>query len=241
LFNTPVPKRSSLWFLPHVIRPTPQLHNMATALSYAPDMQFDSLVPNSSDEASSDSISSPIDFSQFPDTFLNDLSAPGQLNFEMEFEPGFEVPDISYVHPNYCAPVKMEPSMLLEPGVLASLEALKAADAEKGYTVKPHAPTKKMRGDRQEDERVVRRRTKNREAAQASRLRKRMRLDTLENLVAEQKAITHAIMVERDNMMRENMALRSEVEYLKQALRVSMDGLKGLEADQLFSNVELGI
>jgi hypothetical protein len=210
-------------------------------------MQFDSLVPNSSDDASTDSVDSPLDFSQFPDTFLNDLNTPGQLNFAMEFEPGFEVPDISYVHPNCSltyngsAPVKMESSMFLDAGVLASLEALKAADADKGYIIKPHAPMKKMKGDRQEDDRVVRRRTKNREAAQASRLRKRMRLDTLETLVSEQKAITHAIMTERDNMMRENMTLRSEVEYLKQALRVSMDGLKGLEADQLFSQVELGL
>jgi len=86
-----------------------------------------------------------------------------------------------------------------------------------------------------EEERVVRRRTKNREAAQASRLRKRVRLETLEGLVAEQKAITAAIMAERDNMQRENATLRSEVEFLKEALRSSMEGLQCPEAaDQLF-------
>jgi len=92
-----------------------------------------------------------------------------------------------------------------------------------------------------EEDRVVRRRTKNREAAQASRLRKRMRLETLEGMVAEQKAITAAIMTERDNMQRENATLRSEVEYLKEALRTSMEGLRGIEADQLFAQVQMGL
>jgi hypothetical protein len=215
-------------------------------------MQFDSFVDTvPSDDTSNDSVGSPIDFNQFPDTFLGDLqlqqAQETTSSFDLDFEPGFVVPDISYVHPN-CAQSFHAPSMKsefnavsMQQGVLASLEALKATDAYKGYPAKQHAPVKKMKADKVEDERVVRRRTKNREAAQASRLRKRMRLETLEALVAEQKAITHAIMSERDNMMRENVALRAEVEYLKQALRVSMDGLKGLDADQLFAQVDLGL
>jgi len=222
---------------------------MTSVLSYVPEMQFDNFVdavPNSSDEASTDSADSPIDYSQFQDTFLNDLHLqPGQSGpcFDLDFDLGFQVPDLS-LPPGWSqnAPVKEEPSTplcYLEAGVAASLEALKASALE-GYGTKQHATVKKMKHEKVEDDRVVRRRTKNREAAQASRLRKRMRLETLESLVAEQKAITHSIVADRDNMMRENATLRAEVEYLKQALRVSMDSLKGCEADQLFAQVDLG-
>jgi hypothetical protein len=223
---------------------------MTTILSYAPGMQFDNFVdavPNSSDEASTDSADSPIDYSQFQDTFLNDLQLqPGQSGacFDLDFDLGFQVPDLS-IPPTWShnAPLKevsSTPLCYLEASVAASVEALKAS-APEGYGTKQHAPVKKMmKHEKHEDDRVVRRRTKNREAAQASRLRKRMRLETLESLVAEQKSITHAIVVERDNMMRENATLRTEIEYLKQALRSSMDGLKGLDADQLFAQVDLG-
>jgi len=224
---------------------------MTSVLSYLPDMQFDSLVdtvPSSSDDASTESLGSPIHYNPFPDTFLNDLHMPPAPGLDLDFDFEFQVPNLSYQqplsYPYHAVPVKLEcGTQALQEGVLASLEALKATDAHKGYATKQHTPVKKMKSDvcKPEEERVVRRRTKNREAAQASRLRKRVKLETLEGLVAEQKAITHAIMSERDNMMRENASLRHEVEYLKQALRVSMEGLKGLEADQLFSQVELGL
>jgi hypothetical protein len=162
-------------------------------------------------------------------------------------------PEMQYYTEPACdsfrSPIKVEPSVLpaLHHGVLASLEALKASDPEKGYTTaKQHTTVKKVKANvarvpAVEEDRIVRRRTKNREAAQASRQRKRMRLETLEAMVAEQKAITAAIMTERDTMHRENATLRAEVEYLKEALRTSMEGLRGLESESLMFAQELGL
>jgi hypothetical protein len=133
----------------------------------------------------------------------------------------------------------------LQEGVLASLEALKACDPNGSYPTKQHAPVRKMKANLSktnvEEERIVRRRTKNREAAQASRLRKRQRLEHLEGLVAEQKAISAQLIAERDTMTRENSTLRSEVEYLKEALRTSLEGLRGIDADQLFAQCNLSL
>jgi len=226
--------------------------------SYSPAQLFyDAVdtVPSSPDAASSDSVGSPLEGIDFP--YMNDLQyqiAQQNACFDMAsldylncapFEP-----DMYYVEPadSFCPPIKAEPTVLpaLQQGVLASLEALKATDPEKGYhTAKQHTPVKKMKANVArvpvEEDRIIRRRTKNREAAQASRQRKRMRLETLEAMVAEQKAITAAIMTERDTMHRENATLRSELAYLKEALRSSVEGLRGLESDPMLFAQELNL
>jgi hypothetical protein len=232
---------------------------MSTLFASYPDLHFDAVdtVP-SSDEASTDSVGSPLECVDFP--FMNDLQMhnfdlatldyaafvdcgpPDTFNYVPQAQPCY----LQQTVPSYSPIVKAEPNAALQQGVLASLEALKATDPSKGYTIaKQHTTVKKIKANVSrpvvEEDRVVRRRTKNREAAQASRLRKRLRLETLEGMVAEQKSITAAIMTERDNMQRENGALRSEVEYLKEALRTSMEGLRDIEADQLFSQVQMGL
>jgi len=89
-----------------------------------------------------------------------------------------------------------------------------------------HTPVKKMKktnlASLTEEERVVRRRTKNREAAALSRERKRSRLETLEKQVERQKKLNATLVNERDLMKVEAMRLRGEVEYLKSVLSKSL-------------------
>jgi len=213
-------------------------YNMSSDFAY----YYDATVPASPDEMSSDSIGTPLDSVPFP--FVEDQ----QSAFESSQSLGFPA---QYSVDQFCNVPGQEPNATsclpysLQEGVLASLEALKACDPQKGYPTKQHTPMKKIKAhvgkSVQEEERIVRRRTKNREAAQASRLRKRQRLEHLEGLVAEQKAITAQLIGERDTIQRENATLRSEVEYLKEALRTSMEGLRGVDTDQLFAQVQLGL
>lgn len=204
------------------------------------DFYYDSVatVPTTPDEASSDSLDSPFDSVPFP--FIGE----DQPAFEASTGLTFPFPSQCGVNPQYLQQGSNESNLPynLQEGVLASLEALKACDPEKGYPTKQHTPVKKIKAHvskvNVEEERIIRRRTKNREAAQASRLRKRQRLEHLEGLVSEQKAITAQLVAERETMTRENSTLRSEVEYLKEALRTSMEGLRGVDAEQLFAMVQ---
>eukprot|EP00300_Choanocystis_sp_HF-7_P027222 c32298_g1_i1.p3 GENE.c32298_g1_i1~~c32298_g1_i1.p3 ORF type:complete len:244 (+),score=40.60 c32298_g1_i1:213-944(+) len=68
-----------------------------------------------------------------------------------------------------------------------------------------------------EEERVVLRRLKNREASQLSRDRKRQRLEVLEAEVAHQKTIVHAVERERDDALRVAAMLRAELAHIKAA------------------------
>jgi hypothetical protein len=103
----------------------------------------------------------------------------------------------------------------------ADLEALSNAGDQPQHT---HA--KKMKktslANLSEEERAVRRRTKNREAAALSRQRKRSKLETLEKQVERQKKINGTLINERDVMKVETNRLRGEVEYLKSVLSKSL-------------------
>jgi hypothetical protein len=69
-----------------------------------------------------------------------------------------------------------------------------------------------------EEERKVRRRRKNREAAQKSRMRKRVRLETLEQQLADQMLVYNEVVEAKAKVDWENKALRKELEYLKHVL-----------------------
>jgi len=218
--------------------------NTLCASYMSSDFYYDTVatVPRTPDEDSTDSLGSPFEVAgSFP--FVEDQLTPAfdaSSGIEYSFQPPSDAdsqfqPDMDS---GACLPYNLQQS------VIDSLEVLKSCDPEK-YPTKQHTPVKKIRAHigkvAVEEERVVRRRTKNREAAQASRLRKRQRLELLEGLVAEQKAITAQLVSERETMQRDNSTLRSEVEYLKEALRTSMEGLRGVDADQLFAQCQLSL
>jgi uncharacterized sporulation protein YeaH/YhbH (DUF444 family) len=102
------------------------------------------------------------------------------------------------------------------------LELLEQASVEPQRPHKKKMKAKVSLANLTEEERLVRRRKKNREAAQLSRHRKMMRLDTLEQQVAHQKAINGTLLHEREILKRETQALRSEVDYLKMVLSKSL-------------------
>jgi len=102
------------------------------------------------------------------------------------------------------------------------LELLEQVNSEPQRPHKRKMKAKVSLANLTEEERVVRRRKKNREAAQLSRHRKMMKLDTLEQQVADQKAINGSLLHEREILKREAQALRSEVEYLKMVLNKSL-------------------
>jgi len=102
------------------------------------------------------------------------------------------------------------------------LDALELASNDE-----PHHPVKKARGKTNlasltEEERLLRRRKKNREAAQLSRYRKRAKLDDLERRLDIQKSVNSNLMNEREVMRGETMRLRNEVDYLKSVLAKSL-------------------
>jgi hypothetical protein len=83
-------------------------------------------------------------------------------------------------------------------------------------------PMRTMRGKQnltaQEQERVIRRRRKNREAAQKSRLRKRQRLESLEQQLADHMVVYQDVVAAKNKVDWENKALREELERMKKLL-----------------------
>lgn len=108
----------------------------------------------------------------------------------------------------------------------AALAAVReeVARATPKHKIKKKAPkpTKAELAKMTDEERALRRRRKNREAAQLSRLRKRVKLETLEQLLGKEKELTSQLCNEREVLLRENNSLKDEVNYLKEVLRKSL-------------------
>jgi len=69
-----------------------------------------------------------------------------------------------------------------------------------------------------ENDRLLRRRKKNREAAQKSRLRKRMKVEGLEMQLAEHMAVHRDVLAAKATVEQENELLREEIASLKRIL-----------------------